>query len=610
MGRYAYEVLEPEVRGTDPAAPYIAEAHRKRREALARKAAGKPESEQLRKEANESLAAASRWRRRQVAAEVEKSNAKATQCSTEVAAASTVEWPVAALTVDLSSKQEVYMKARNILEALAPGQCLAFADLDSFKAARAVIHGLAHHLKLRQSKRRSKEGKMLLCVENPVASQKEAMVSEHRAVSASGTPDATDPRRRRWGRKDCVTCERTSCEESEQVDMFSEQNSDDVVPLAEVEKRVISSHQGLAPKGNASNICKTGERICIVWLRDDMRLHDNPPLLQAAQNDFKWVVPLYIHDDLDGNPWPTRGAALIWKHESLQAFEASLKAIGSHLIVRRGDPAVEIISILKSLHSFPICEQSGVPLVTFSRRCEPWLVKRDDDIVCRLRASGVTVQTHPANVLFEPWDLRPIERWQNWRARVRREGAAQGIANAGQPRCQDTEHISGFGSFCFLRHALEEAGEPLRPCATVLKVPPCPVLLSLSVSDLGYGLSLGRGFSSRERQSVGNSVGHGEKHDDWAAPIRSHWQPGEQAALRRLDNFLDECMCPGVFEGRQRLLADKSNTSELSPYIRFGELSVRTAFWSARRRTEKTHQWLFKEDLFKGLHRSNATFLR
>jgi len=37
---------------------------------------------------------------------------------------------------------------------------------------------------------------------------------------------------------------------------------------------------------------------------------------------------------------------------------------------------------------------------------------------------------------------------------------------------------------------------------------------------------------------------------------------------------------------------------------------VRTAFWAARRRRERTRQWLLQEECFKGLHRANATFLR
>lgn len=39
------------------------------------------------------------------------------------------------------------------------------------------------------------------------------------------------------------------------------------------------------------------------------------------------------------------------------------------------------------------------------------------------------MESFPANVLYEPQDLQPIERWQRWRARVR---AASGEAGGRQ----------------------------------------------------------------------------------------------------------------------------------------------------------------------------------
>lgn len=54
---------------------------------------------------------------------------------------------------------------------------------------------------------------------------------------------------------------------------------------------------------------------------------------------------------------------------------------------------------------------------------------------------------------------------------------------------------------------------------------------------------------------------------------------GEEAAIDRLNDFLEE-MIYGYAEGRN--LLDRAATSFLSPYLRFGALSIRQAYWGAQ----------------------------
>ena len=54
---------------------------------------------------------------------------------------------------------------------------------------------------------------------------------------------------------------------------------------------------------------------------------------------------------------------------------------------------------------------------------------------------------------------------------------------------------------------------------------------------------------------------------------------GERAAIDRLNDFLDETIF-GYGEGRN--LLDRAGTSFLSPYLRFGALSIRQAYWGAQ----------------------------
>lgn len=72
----------------------------------------------------------------------------------------------------------------------------------------------------------------------------------------------------------------------------------------------------------------------ILWLRRDLRLHDHPALLAAAEGGD--VVPLFVLDDrLLGPSGVARTAFLL---RSLRALDADLRGHGARLVVRRGRP--------------------------------------------------------------------------------------------------------------------------------------------------------------------------------------------------------------------------------------------------------------------------------
>lgn len=64
---------------------------------------------------------------------------------------------------------------------------------------------------------------------------------------------------------------------------------------------------------------------------------------------------------------------------------------------------------------------------------------------------------------------------------------------------------------------------------------------------------------------------------DWAGGLRATWTPGEEGAQRRLDDFL-----AGRIDGyaKSRDLLGLDGTSQLSPHLHFGEISVRQV-WHA-----------------------------
>ena len=72
----------------------------------------------------------------------------------------------------------------------------------------------------------------------------------------------------------------------------------------------------------------------IVWLRDDLRLDDNPALSHAAGLGLPLTV-VYILDEESDGIRPLGGAVRWWLHHSLTSLAADLEKTGSALTLRR-----------------------------------------------------------------------------------------------------------------------------------------------------------------------------------------------------------------------------------------------------------------------------------
>lgn len=75
----------------------------------------------------------------------------------------------------------------------------------------------------------------------------------------------------------------------------------------------------------------------LVWLRNDLRLSDNPALLAACADGGR-VVALYIHETDEAVRAPG-GAGRWWLNQSLESLGQALGNKGILLIVRAGTAA-------------------------------------------------------------------------------------------------------------------------------------------------------------------------------------------------------------------------------------------------------------------------------
>ena len=135
------------------------------------------------------------------------------------------------------------------------------------------------------------------------------------------------------------------------------------------------------------------QNITICWMRQDLRLSDNPALYEAAQNGK--VLPVYI---IDSNNHNQIGAASnCWLHHSLESLNHSLDG---KLSIYLGDPE----KALKDL-----AHRYQVKSVYWNHCYEPSSIARDNLIKKHLQENGITVNTYNGSLLCEPWEIKNNE---------------------------------------------------------------------------------------------------------------------------------------------------------------------------------------------------------
>jgi len=134
----------------------------------------------------------------------------------------------------------------------------------------------------------------------------------------------------------------------------------------------------------------------IIWLRQDLRLSDNPALSHAVASG-RPVVCLYLLDDVTPGAHRMGGASRWWLHHSLLALDAALKKKGGGLTLRHGEAAKIIPALVK---------ETGADSIVWNRCYEPFAVARDTALKTALTDQGITVESFNGALLAEPWELK------------------------------------------------------------------------------------------------------------------------------------------------------------------------------------------------------------
>lgn len=246
----------------------------------------------------------------------------------------------------------------------------------------------------------------------------------------------------------------------------------------------------------------------IVWFRQDLRLADNRALGAAAAAG-RPVLPVHVLDDAAAAPWPMGGASRWWLDGSLGALDASLRELGSRLLLRRG-PTVSVLMRLAA--------ETGARAIHFTRAYEPGAARLEQELHAACRSEGIEARRFGGSLLAEPEVMR---------------------TRSGEPYRVFTPFWRALGDRPLSRVPLPAPGAWTSPSAWPM---------------------------SDERESWRLRP----TSPDWAGGLRATWRPGERGAEQRLAALIDGALRTYA---RDRDRPDMDATSMLSPHLHFGEVS-------------------------------------
>lgn len=263
----------------------------------------------------------------------------------------------------------------------------------------------------------------------------------------------------------------------------------------------------------------------LLWFRGDLRVRDHAALDAAIAGGHP-VLPVYVLDDDTPGRWRLGGASRWWLHHSLASLGAELTQLGAPLVLRRGRAAAVLADLAR---------ETGAVEVHAGHQHEPWARQATGEAQAALAASGVTLNLHRTQTLFDFDGIR-------------------------------TKTGGIYGIYTPFAKQLRARGSPGEPLPAPEHIPAGPAVPSEALESW-------------------NLLPH---QPDWSTGFNV-WQPGEAAAHDRLGAFLDRAV-HGYDTGRN--LPGQEGTSGLSAHLHWGEISPRQVWHVAEQAAQGTGKGL------------------
>ncbi|GAX82688.1 hypothetical protein CEUSTIGMA_g10114.t1 [Chlamydomonas eustigma] len=266
---------------------------------------------------------------------------------------------------------------------------------------------------------------------------------------------------------------------------------------------------------------KDAKDTTIVWFRRDMRVDDNPALAHAVAKS-RHVVPLFVWaPEEEGQFQPGRNSRW-WCRQSVQDLQSQISGLGSRLILRKGKERHKVLlDFVAEIHA---------DAVFFNNLYDPISLVSDHEIKGALQSRGIQCHCFNADLLYEPHEV---------------------VDEQGQPFTTLDD---------FWNKVLGLPYPPPLPVPAPESLPPVPTsYASETIDSVSWFMNKEQGDSSDQ--------------------LRFKWKPGTPGAVAKLEAFMSGKL--HLFDS-ERAKVDRESTSQLSPWINVGSISIRYIFYRVK----------------------------
>ena len=255
----------------------------------------------------------------------------------------------------------------------------------------------------------------------------------------------------------------------------------------------------------------------IVWFKTDLRLQDNETLLKAiAQSDE--IIPVYCFDEsqfelTDFGFQKTGSFRAQFLLESLLDLDKNLRALGSGLLVVKGNPEVEIPKIVKQYKATKVYAKREVSYE--EKRTEALVQAELFKIKCELETFSTSTLYHAEDLPFSIKDIPDV--FSNFRKKTEKES--------------------------LIRSAFEKPSQINSPELDVLDLP--------SLEDLGLIFT-----PINTRAAI-------------------QFKGGETEAIARLNHYFFESKCVSEYKETRNGMVGTDYSSKFSAWLSLGCISPR-----------------------------------
>jgi len=309
-------------------------------------------------------------------------------------------------------------------------------------------------------------------------------------------------------------------------------------------------------------VAATSSTRSIIWFRKALRVHDNPALLAGIKH-VAASQPVFVLD-----PWfckPSRVGAnrMRFLLESLRDLDASLRSIGSSLVVLHGEPRVVLPRA---------CKSWSVNLITWEHDIEPYARVRDSAVRGALERAGVECASVSGHTLY---DVDAVLRKCKGTPPTTYQGFLKVVAGMGEPAAASAAPEKMPKPFS---GTFEETRAMVSGVADAYGIP--------ALEDLGYeAMGEDEGFPARGGESEGLArLNKQLARKEWIAGFeKPNTSPTER--FRAMKSAKPKPKSPFEIAAnamdRPKIDADTlitPSTTALSPYMKFGCVSPRTFY--------------------------------